>query len=201
MGLVVSCKKKTIQYTFQGVVKESVDLTSLSGVSVDIAQKTYEGNVASVFFNSVGTLNTDASGYYELSFDREKVVEFKIELTKDGYFDMEDIISSSETTTADPNVFNYILEPKAWVRFNLTNIGGLVSDEFTMIHYNFREDCAGCTTNDYYYYYGIVDSTFTYTTTGGEYMRYSYKTPTGSIYIQDSIYTTLFDTVVVDLNY
>ena len=201
VGLMTSCKKDPIQYTFQGTIKESVNLANLSGVSVDISQKTYDGNVASVFFNSVGSLTTDANGFYEISFDREKVVEFKIDLFLNGYFDVEEIINSSETTTENPNVFNFTLEPKSWIRFNLTNIDGAIADEFTMIHYNFREECAGCTTNDYYYYYGIVDSTFTYTTTGGQYTRYSYKTPGGAVYIQDSVYTTLFDTVVVNLNY
>lgn len=201
LSLLFSCKKGPILYTFQGTLQESVNATNLSGVDVKIAQKTYDGNVSSAFFNSVGSLITDANGYYELSFEREKVVEFKIELLKNGYFALVDIINSSEVTTAEPNIFNYTLEPKSWIRFNLMNLGGLTSDEFTMIHYNFREDCDGCTTNEYYYYYGSVDSTFTYTSTGGEFVRYSYKTPGSSVYIQDSVYTTLFDTVDVNLNY
>jgi len=201
LGLIFSCKKDPIQYTFQGTVQESVNTANLSGVKVTISQRVYDGNVASSFFNSVGSLITDANGYYELSFKREKVVEFKIELLKTGYFEFEEIINSSEVSTAEPNIFNYSLEPKSWIRFNLMNLGGFTTDEFTMIHYNFKEDCEGCTTNEYYYYNGIVDSTFTYTSTGGEYVRYSYKIPGGTVYVQDSVYTTLFDTVVVNLNY
>jgi len=199
--LFFSCEKDPIQYTFQGSITESVNMTSLSGVNVDISQKTYQNNVASAFFINAGSATTDANGYYEISFNREKVVEIKIDLVKSGYFDEEIILASSQLTTEVPNITDKTMEPKSWVTFHIKNLGGLTTDEFTVVHYNFREGCAGCTTNEYFYYSGIVDSTFTYTTTGGKYANYSYKTPTGSTYIQDSVYTTLFDTAFVDLNY
>lgn len=197
-----SCKKNDpIQYTFGGIVTESVNHSALEGVSVTISQRVYNDNVASSFFNTAGTATTSGDGTYEISFDREKVIEFKIRMMKSGYFSSESIISSSEVSTDETKIVNEELEPQAWIKVHLKNIGGVSTDIFTMIHYNFRENCDGCSTNDYHYFEGIVDSTFTITTTGGFYTKFSYKNPGAASYIQDSVYTTPFDTVEVNINY
>jgi hypothetical protein len=201
VAVVSSCKKEPIQYVFEGTVTESVSNSALGGVDVTVSQRVYDGNVASSFFNTAGSSTTASAGTYHINFDREKVVEFKIELTKDGYFEQEEIIVSGDIVPEDPNIYDYTMEPKSWIRFNLMNFGGLTTDDFTMIHFNFREACDGCTTNGYFHYYGQVDSTFTFTTTGGVYTRYSYLNPGATMYNHDSVYTTPFDTVDVNINY
>jgi hypothetical protein len=198
---LISCKKDPIQYTFAGTVNESVNGTALTTVNVDISQRVYEGNVASSFFNSAGLATSGSDGYWEMTFDREKVFEFKVSMTKSGYFDSEQIISSGDVAVDETKIINETLEPKSWIKFHLVNLSGMSTDLFTMIHYNFKTGCNGCTTNDYFYYEGNVDSTFNVLTTGGIYTRYSYKNPGAAIYFQDSVYTTPFDTVEVNINY
>src|SRR5687768_185881 len=87
--LVTSCKKDPIQYTFSGTVTESVNHATLGDVYVAISQRIYDGTVASSFFNAAGNASTASDGTYEISFDREKVFEFKVEMSKPGYFDVE----------------------------------------------------------------------------------------------------------------
>lgn len=198
---LISCKKDPIQYTFAGTVSESVNGTALTSVNVDISQRVYEGNVASSFFNSAGLATSGNDGYWEMTFDREKVFEFKVSMTKSGYFDSEQIISSGDVAVDETKIINETLEPKSWIKFHLVNMSGMSTDLFTMIHYNFRTGCTGCTTNEYFYYEGNIDSTFTVLTTGGIYTRYSYKNPGAALYLQDSVYTTPFDTVEVNINY
>lgn len=199
--LLNSCKKEPIQYTFAGTVTESTNGNTLAGVNVAISQRVYEGNVASSFFNSAGLATTGSDGYWEMTFDREKVFEFRITTSKSGYFESEKIMSSAEVAVDETKIINEVMEPKSWVKFHLVNVSGLSTDIFTMIHYNFKTDCSGCTTNDYHYYEGVVDSTFNIITTGGVYTKYSYKNPGSSIYTQDSVFTTPFDTVQVNINY
>lgn len=196
-----SCKKDPIQYTFSGTITESSNGTSLSNVSVEVLQRTYNGSVASAYFNSAGSTTTAADGTWEVSFDREKVFEFKINIVEDGYFDVSEIISSSEVSTDETEVINYALEPKSWLSFHLKNFGGLPTDEFTIIYYNFREGCDGCTTNDYHYFMGEVDTTFHILTTGGVYAKYAYKNPGSVVYFTDSVYVPPLDTVGVTINY
>jgi hypothetical protein len=196
-----SCKKEPIQYTFGGTVTESVNGSVVSGANVTVSQRVYEGNVASSFFNSAGLATSGSDGKWEMTFDREKVFEFKVAITKSGYFDSEQIISSGDVAVDETKIINETLEPKSWIKFHIVNMSGMTTDLFTMIHYNFKTGCSGCTTNDYYYYEGIVDSTFSILTTGGVYTKYSYKNPGAAIYIQDSVYTTPFDTVAVNINY
>jgi hypothetical protein len=198
---LISCKKDPIQYTFAGTVMESVDGNPLMSVNVGVSQRVYEGNVASSFFNSAGLATSGSDGSWEMTFDREKVFEFKVSMTKSGYFDSEQIISSGDVAVDETKIINETLEPKSWIKFHLVNMSGMSTDLFTMIHYNFRTGCTGCTTNDYYYYEGSVDTTFSILTTGGVYTKYSYKNPGAATYIQDSVYTTPFDTVAVNINY
>ncbi|MBK7129371.1 MAG: hypothetical protein IPM74_07335 [Crocinitomicaceae bacterium] len=196
-----SCKKDPIQYTFSGTVTESANGNALSNVAVEVLQRTYNGSVASAYFNSAASTTTASDGTWEVSFDREKVFEFKIEIVEDGYFELSEIISSSDVSTDETEVVNYALEPKSWLSFHLKNFGGLPTDEFTMIYYNFREGCDGCSTNDYHYFIGEVDTTFQILTTGGVYAKYAYKNPGGVVYITDSVYMPPLDTVGVTINY
>lgn len=199
--ILQACKKEPIQYIFKGVVTESASGGALSGADVSVTQRTYNGSVASSYFVAGGEAVSSSSGSYEISFDREKVFEFKVEMLKSGYFDYEEIIGSAYVSTENPNVVDHEMEPKSWITFHLKNIGGMDTDEFSMIHYNFRTGCMGCTTNTFFTYTGQVDSTFTILTTGGVYTKYAYKNPGFSVYNQDSVYTTPFDTVFVNINY
>jgi hypothetical protein len=199
--LVTACKKDPIQYTFEGTVTESVNGNALNDVLVKISQRVYNGSVASAFFNNAGSKTTSSDGKYEITFDREKVFEFKVDMTKSGYFDMEQIIGSADVSTEENKVVNYEMEPKSWLTLHLQNVGGMTSDEFAMIHYNFRTGCAGCTSNTFFYYNGIVDTTFTIMSTGGVYATYSYKNPGATIYQQDSVYMIPFDTAFVEIQY
>ena len=198
---VTACKKDPIQYTFEGAVTESVNHAALNDVYVKISQRIYNGSVASAYYNTAGTYTTGSDGRYEIIFAREKVFEFKAEMTKAGYFGFEKVISSADVSTDENEVINTTLEPISWITFHLENFAGLTEDELAMIHFNFRTGCTGCTTNSYYYYNGIVDTTFTIKTTGGIYTRYSYKNPDATYFINDSVYATPFDTAFVEIIY
>ena len=199
--LISSCKKDTITYTFEGYVFSNLNSASLSEVTVNIGQKTFDGTVASATFANDGNSSTNSSGYYEITFAREKVVEFKVDFSKNNYFDVSIEISSSEVSTEEPKIVDQTMDAKAWVNFKLKNIGGMTTDEFVLVKYNFREGCQNCATNGYSYFDGIVDSNFTNITTAGVFTKYSYKAPGSSVYIQDSVFATPFDTSFVTINY
>lgn len=199
--ILSSCKKDPIQYTFEGKISESVDNIGLQGANVQISQRVYDGNVASSLFSTAALATTGSDGTYKVSFNREKVVEFKFKISKTGYFTEEFLMSSSEVSTENSNVVNETLDAESWIKFDLTNFSGFPEDVFTMIYFNFREGCSGCTTNDYHYFNGTIDTIFTIKTTAGVYTRYNYKNPGAATYISDSVYTVPFDTVNVVINY
>lgn len=197
----ISCKKEPIQYTFGGTVTESPNHNALSNVLVKVEQRVYNGNVAASIFSSGGQSSTDALGNFEISFEREKVVEFKISFSKAGYFTEDYLINSGDVKTDETKIMNAELDPESYIKFHLNNLSGMTTDIFTMIHYNFKTDCDGCSTNDFHYYEGIVDTTFIIKTNGNIYTKYSYKNPGGAVFIQDSVFTIPFDTVDVNINY
>lgn len=199
--ILLSCKKKSIQYEFNGVVTQSSNNNGVSGVSVAIKQKLFSNSVSSNYFSNAGSATTGSDGSYSIVFDREKVTEFKFIIQKDNFFNEELIVSSSEITTEDPNIRDFNLDAEAWVKFDVYNLNPEVDDQLTFITYNFREGCEGCTTNDYFYYDGAVNTSWLFKTTGGEYVKFTYADGASGASTTDSIYATPFDTTSYYLEY
>lgn len=197
----ISCKKGPIQYTFKGTITESVSNSALSDVKVSVYQKVFNNAVSNTNFDKIADLNTNSSGQYEVIFDREKVVEFKLTANKDGYFEQQEIISSSDVSTENENEFNYTLEPISWVTFDIYNQNPESWDKLTLILQNFRKDCEGCATEEYYYFDGNVDTEVTFKTTGGQYAKFIYIDDFSGQSKWDSVFATPFETVIYDLKY
>ena len=116
-----SCKKDPIQYTFKGHLSDYISANAVADVNIKISQIIFSNSVANANYTSVANLTSNLSGDYEVTFNREKVTDFKIELDKEGYFSQENIINPANVTTEEDNIFNYVMEPKAWVRFQIKN--------------------------------------------------------------------------------
>lgn len=201
MMLIASCKKNNITYTFSGQVTTSETGSGLSGVDINVYQVIFSSSAANSNFQFAGSTITDASGNYTVTIDREKVIDFKLNMDKDGYFKKDFIIPSSDVTTDEENIWNHEMDPESWVVFNITNGTPVVDDQLTFVKYNFREDCQDCGTNEYLYFEGEVDTTLKYRTTGGVYARFSYKDELSSTIVFDSVLTVPSDTVFYDIIY
>lgn len=197
----VSCKKEPIQYTFEGNITESVGGNSLSGTTVTIYQIPFNSSVTSNNFELAGSAITDSEGNYAMTFDREKVTEFKLNLDKEGYYKQDIAINSSNISSEDVNILNYEMEPESWIRFQIKNeIPNNASDELNMLLPNYREGCEGCATADFYSFDGIVDTNVVFSSTGGQYFNFTYI-EVGAASMTDSVFMTPFDTLIYTISY
>ena len=199
--IAFSCKKDPIQYVFEGKITESFAGASLPGVSLKINQKLIKNGTTSENFTVATSTESDASGQYAVSFNREMISEFQFKFSKENYFPVEFNSSSSNFTTDGSNVVNQTLDPMSWISFDLLNEFGEDTDHLKLITQTFREDCDGCTENTTYNIFGTIDSTITFPTTGGTYARFVYINVTTGFSLIDSVYATPFETIVYPIVY
>jgi hypothetical protein len=197
-----SCKKDTIQYTFQGVVSETVNQQPISEADIAIFQKPFNNSITSAYYELAGSSTSNSNGIFDLTFDRTKVTEFLIEISKEGYFGYESLLNSDEVSSDEINLISAKLDSKSWIEFDIENVPpNNITDDFTMIFYNYRPDCEECATSDYNYMPGIVDTTFRIVSTAGQYFNFTYiDVESGNSY-HDSIFMTPFDTTNYSIVY
>ena len=196
-----SCKKDPIEYTFKGHLTDLQSGNNVEGVAVKISQIVFNSTSTNSNYSTVANLSSDLNGDYSATFLREKVSDFKIELSKTGYFYHESIINPSDVSTENENIFDYVMEPKAWIKFQFVNLAPQNFDELTLILQNFKLGCSECIPNDYLYFSGAVDTTLLFTTTAGAYAKFIYIDEWTSNSTTDSIYMIPFDTVTYSFNY
>ncbi|MEX1003250.1 MAG: hypothetical protein WDZ35_14115 [Crocinitomicaceae bacterium] len=197
-----SCKKETIQYTFEGVITEYINHSPLQGVRVRAYQLPFNNSLISSNFELMAETNTLSDGSYHLNFDREKATEFKVDLQKSGYFDVTIPLSSSAVSSEDVNIVNYEMEAKSWLRFDLLNQSpSSSSDELKLIFYTYKKDCKQCIEKDFNYFYGEVDTTLKFVTAAGGYFKFTYSDVASGQSFTDSLYLHPFDTSSYSINY
>jgi hypothetical protein len=200
--LVISCNKDTIKYSFSGIVTETAEKGPLAEATVQLYQTPFNNSLTSNNYELAGGTTTAVNGSYQFSIDREKVTSFRLDVTKDNYFDYSNEMSSDDISSEKENIFNPQLDAKSWIRFDIENVvPANASDELTLLLYNYREGCDGCATNDYNYLNGTIDTNLTYVSTAGAYFKFMIINVTTSQTALDSIYMTPFDTTVYQFNY
>ncbi|MDA7802967.1 hypothetical protein N8987_00130 [Crocinitomix sp.] len=196
-----SCKKKEIQYQFEGLVKSSVDNSAISGAQISLSQKTVSNGSSSADYSQAASTSTGSDGSYSITILREMVTSFLFEFEKDNYFDLSVVETSAKYTTDGVNTLNVQMEPKSWIEFKIENTASEETDHFKLITQTFREDCLGCAENRTYDFYGALDTTITYVTTGGKYVKFTYVDVTNAISATDSLYATPFETEIYSISY
>ncbi|MFT4600766.1 MAG: hypothetical protein ACI857_000943 [Arenicella sp.] len=199
--ILVSCNKDPIQYTFEGTITEDQTGSPLSGVEVSIYQKPFNNSVTTDNFDLAASTITDENGYYIMTFDREKVIEFKLNIEKDDYFKTDIILNSGEISSENTNVVDYQMGAKSWVQFDIqNNLPGNSNDHLNLLLLNYKEGCDGCADADSYSFLGITDTTATYASTAGQHFNFTYIV-VGVESLSDSVYMTPFDTTFYSINY
>lgn len=199
--LLSACKKEPIQFKFEGKITDRLSGAALEGVKINISQKKFSDGALTSAFQLAGTALTDSNGDFNVSFDREKSTQFLVEAEKANYFPVSYEMGSADVSTEKTNDLTQTMDSKAWIQFNLLNEFGDETDEYKIIRQTFREGCYGCATNSTVSFFGLQDTSFTYLTTGGEYVKFIKVNVINSSSQLDSIYATPFETSVYDIVY
>ncbi len=199
--LFYSCEKEIIQYEFSGKVTATHTGDGIEGTSITISQIVLNNGSIGNAFSVAGEDVTDASGIFDIVFERDKATAFLIEYRKENYFSVEREESSANISTGKINDLSQKMDPKGWIRFNVTNLFGAETDEYKIIRQDFREGCIGCADNSTLIFNGEIDTTFNYLTTGQEYVHFIKVNVTAGNSQVDSVLVPAFDTAFYSIEY
>lgn len=195
-----SCKKKQLEFEFEGNIKSLNLGDNLQGVNVN-AYAYALGNTNKML---KGSTQTDASGNYNLKVERGKYEKIIIELSKYNYFTTSKSFPFDNLSTAESNKFSSSLSPKSWTKFIFKNIySNNTSDILKIQKVSGKTDCDDCWPNSTTLYHGVIDTAIFCPNDGDTYMKFYYWV-NGNIVngdSSDSIYNTAFDTIPYNITY
>ena len=156
--LLLSCKKKELTFQLKGQVTDLSFNKGLDGAIISITEVGAAGTLATSPIVQ-GTVASDGS--YDLSFKRNTVLKYIIEIKKANYFEIKQDILFDELSTEDPITKNYATTAKSWVKLTFINQApSSASDQLRFIKQEGKVGCSECCTNDYRYVNGTKDSVF-----------------------------------------
>ena len=197
-----ACKKDPIQYTIIGKLTDKNTNDPISNVNLKFYQTEVNTNALNPNFVFIGETNTTSDGSYSIIFDRERILELKIELRIDDYYYIEKIINSSELTSNHDNAYDFELESIAWIKVRLYNSFVQFGEQLNFYKHNVKEDCFECCANGYTYAMdNNPDTTFTCNVVGDKHFKYSYGEVLEGTSVSDSIFCIKNDTTSITIVY
>ncbi len=194
---VLSCKKKgKADFVLKGTLTNTTFSIPMDGAQVQLFEKKAGGSS----FDLIGTTSTDGNGAYSFTFPRNSVESYKITLTKDLYFDIEQIINFSDLTIENDNVRNFSTTAKSWVKLRFINQSpSSTLDVLKYTQVEGKTGCLLCCPSGEHSLYGVIDTTIYCINDGNTTYRYNFiiGSTTGTKFAN----TTAFDTTEILLTY
>ena len=179
--------------------------TPVGNVFVELYAQKIESGVWSNNFSSLGSLTTDANGYFSISFENIRSSGYKLLLHKSKYFDSEILINPENIQAGKEYKQDFGIYSEAFLKMRVVNVIPATSAD--QISYSITDgfiNSTGC----------FPDSTFTYTGAqvdvtkkgmvyGAKWIKFNwYVTSFGNtIQHKDSIQSIPFDTVSYTISY
>lgn len=123
-----SCEKKPEEITFSGVVKNQFLGTPVSDVNVKLQAQILQDNVFSTAYQTIASAFTNQQGEFQIFYEKNIYDEFRLLLTKDGYFYK---IINLGTTLVNDNIYN--ISGKGYIKLHIKNINSSNVDEYISI--------------------------------------------------------------------
>ena len=193
----VSCSKKTSKFTLSGTIRDLSLNENLSNATISIYKK-LQGNS---FETLIGTTSTNSQGHYSFTFDRDKSEKYILKISKNNYFNTEEIILFSSLTIKGENIRNYSTSAKSWVKLHFKNIDPKPEDQLRYMKQEGKILCDECCPIDYQYIYGSADTSIYCINDGNTSFSYIYAVIGTSNQAIKSVITIPFDTTEIYLEY
>ncbi len=204
---IINCKKKNDVklITIPGNIFDENANTNIQGVTVKLQSQEVSGGTFSNSYNTIESSTTDANGNYSFEFENRNPVSYKIIVTKNGYFGIEDIFNPDNISTETTNTKNYSLFSQSWFTINIKNTTPFDNtDEILYHNLSGINNCSTCCNGSFSTYTGTnIDTTITCPLYGSQYIVFEYFVTKDQIIsgFKDSVYCTPTDTAFYQLNY
>lgn len=197
ISLIISCKKKEINYDIKGKITDNTFNTPLANAEVSI----YKIEVGTQQKTFISTMTTNSDGTYAFKVNRDKAEAYVIEVNKTNYFSTSSEISLGNLSTEKDNIVNFYSTAKSWVKLHFYHPSNNGVNEIKITKQKGKEDCDECCSKEEFSLSGIIDTNIYCINDANSEYSYLYQLVGTSTIDIKSIYTTPFDTVELFLQY
>ena len=187
-----ACKKKKITYTVEGIVTDASYSQPLSGATVQLYGTPAGSSTPSQL---IGTVTTGSDGKYSFTFDRDKIEQYAIIVSKNQYFEITNSFTAESLSSTETNTRNISTTAKSWVKLRFVNLMPDAADELKYIRQTGKSGCAECCYGGDQFLYGAVDTAIYCINDGNTTYSYYYWVLNTQNNGPKSIVTQPFDTV------
>ena len=202
--LLSTCKKEDLELYITGNVSDPNQMMTVAGASVVLSGKELSGGTFNNNFNTIASTATNGNGDFEFQFERRTISQYRIRVTKEGYFEKNILITGD---AVQPDVtYNVNIEsiPKAYYKLRLENSNPFDdTDRITYRNTNAELACNCCNDQNVTILGMAVDTTYTCIHEGASWLKYFYeveKNNNTNSFI-DSVYLIPFDTTANHITY
>lgn len=202
--LLSTCKKEDLELHLTGNISDPNQMTVVAGASVVLAGKELSGGTFNNNFNTIASSVTNGNGHFVFQFERRTISEYRIRVTKDGYFEKNILITGD---AVQPDVtYNVNIEaiPMAYYKLRIENTNPFDdSDRISYRNTNADLDCSCCNDQNVTMIGTTVDTTYTCVHEGAQWLKYYYEVEKNSNTNStiDSVYLLPFDTTANHITY
>ncbi len=199
-----ACRKNTdIALVIEGTVLDARNNWGVSGVNLRLDEQVLEGGTLTSAFSTVTNVTTDADGRFRIEFPRKNALNYRLRLTKEGFFGEEIEINPDDVNPDVPFTIDPVIIPQAQIQVNLINAFPESDNDYMRFRkLNAFFECA-CCTNDFVNCYGsAVDTSFVCTLHGDYMLTYVYTVYRAEVTeVVDSIFCPAFHTTELTIAY
>jgi hypothetical protein len=197
--LVVSCKKKSLNFTISAYINDESFNKAISNFNLTITQVNVDGSLGKDLIKQEIITN---NGNFEVTFKRDKALKYILRIEKENYFEFKEEINFSDLSTEIPLLKYYKLLAKSWIKFRIKNVFPVNnSDVYTLYFDEAKFECEECCNYQKLLFNGNIDSTIVCPFGGNITYRFPYIISSPLKQDKFEVKTVAFDTVSVDCFY
>ncbi len=203
---LISCKKKEKenQQDVQGTISNRYSGQVVEGATVILKARLVENGVYHGNFSTLASAQTDASGNYQMSFDRVNAGVYLLEVRRSGYFSIADTIKADDVNYSNPYSHNASIPSQSSVSVKIKNTPDADSTDKITYNYTGTAMPCDCCVRDLMTFVGLVDTTLNCNVYGDRMFTYNYVTQTKTNPYQlrkDSVFVPAGQNVQVNINF
>lgn len=176
----------------KGTVTNAVTAATISDVLVTLTRFPLSGSGPSIV---VASPSTASDGTFRIETKREKSEKYTIEYSKPGYFSKLVEVNVDNLSTEEDNDFPSSLNAIGYIKFVLTNVSPLASDEFKIFRQGSNTACDICCSAGYSFYPGAVDTVFFCPANAGSSFKFDWWVNSTASYGSENYTVIAFDTI------
>jgi len=117
-----NCKKDTKVYNISGNISNKQTGENINGVKVSLDAKMIKDGVYNPSFVNIVDAYTDDVGNYSMEINEEQVSDYRFRISKDAYFDYEEIVNVDDLQSSSTFTKNFEIIAESWIELKVKNI-------------------------------------------------------------------------------